>query len=164
MNDRTLLLDLPHLWVGGTRPTGPGHDARTPQQLLQEAQHHDSRGQLDEAIRWYDLAIVAAEAEDADAVLALTLRRLGVVHHRRDDKERARSLCQRSHDVALAMGNNMLVAEALNTIAGFDLERGEYEDARQTFRRALRLGGEDGAIRGRVRQNLGILAKTAERN
>ncbi len=158
MTDRALLLDLPHLWVGGTRPAGPGNDARTSRQLLQEAQRHDSRGQMAEAIRWYDATIIAAEAEDDGAVLALTLRRLGVVHHRRDDKERARSLCHRSHDVALAMGNNVLVAEALNTIAGFDLERGEYEDARKTLRQALLLGGEDGAIRGRVRQNLGILA------
>ena len=113
MTDRALLLDLPHLWVGGTRPAGPGNDARTSRQLLQEAQGHDSRGQMYEAIRWYDATIIAAEAEDDGAVLALTLRRLGVVHHRRDDKERARSLCHRSHDVALAMGNNVLVAEAL---------------------------------------------------
>jgi putative nucleotidyltransferase with HDIG domain len=158
MTNRTLLLDLPHLWVGGTRSKGPGHEARTPGQLLQEAQRHDSRGQMDEAIRRYDAAIIAAEAEDDGAVLAIALRRLGVVHHRRDDKERARALCHRSHDVALAMGKDVLVAEALNTIAGFDLERGEYDAARRTFRQALLLGGEDGAIRGRVRQNLGILA------
>lgn len=158
MTSRTLLLDLPHLWVGERRPSGPRHETRSPRQLLQEAQRHDSRGRMDEAVRGYDAAVRAAEAADDGAVLAVALRRLGVVNHLRDDQVRARTLCQRSHDVAAAMGDDVLVAEALNTLAGFDLEGGDYDAARRTFGQALVLGGKSSAICGRVRQNLGILA------
>ena len=129
-----------------------------PRQLLQEAQRHDSGGRMDEAIRWYDAAINGAEATGDGAVLVIALRRLGIVHHRRDDQVRARTLCHRSHDVALGMGDDVLVAEALNTLAVFDLEGGDYDAARRTFRQALLLDGENGAVRGRIRQNLGILA------
>ena len=158
MTGRVFLLDLPYLWVGRSHPSGPRHDPRPPRHLLQEAQRHDSRGRMDEAIRWYNATINTAEAKDDGAVLAIALRRLGVVHHRRDDQERARTLCHRSHDVAVALGDDVLVAEALNTLAGFDLESGNYAAARRTFRQALLLGGENGAVRGRTRQNLGILA------
>ncbi len=158
MTGRALLLDLPHLWVGGRRPSGPRPATKPPRHLLQEAQRHDSRGRMDEAIRCYDAAVKAAEAKDDGAVLAIALRRLGVVHHLRDDQERARTLCHQSHGVALAMGDEVLVAEALNTLAGFDLEGGDYDAARRKFRQALLLGGENGAVRGRIRQNLGILA------
>ncbi len=64
MTNRALLLDLPHLWVGGRRPSGPRHATMPSQQLLQEAQRHDGAGRMDEAIRWYDAAINTAEAKD----------------------------------------------------------------------------------------------------
>lgn len=153
-----LLLDLPHLWVTGRRPLGLRPATRSPRQLLEEAQRHDSSGRMDEAIRWYNAAINAAEAKDEGAVLAIALRLMGIVHHRRGDPERARTLCRRSHEVALALGDDLLVAEVLNTLGGFDLEGGDYDGARRTFRQALLRDGENGAVRGRIRQNLGILA------
>ncbi len=64
MTNRALLLDLPHLWVGGRRPSGPRHDTRPPRQPLHGSERHDSEGRMDEAIRWYDAAINTAEAKD----------------------------------------------------------------------------------------------------
>ena len=48
--------------------------------------------------------------------------------------------------------------EALNVLAGFALERGDMDEARGRFREALALGGTSPGLRGRIEQNLGILA------
>ena len=91
-------------------------------------------------------------------ILAESLRRLGVVHHHRDQRARARELCERSYQTATEMGDAVLAAEALNALAGFDFEGGAMEAAREKFYRALELGGANAELRGRTEQNLGILA------
>ncbi len=42
MTGRALLLDLPHLWVGERRPSGPRHITRPPGQLLREAMKREA--------------------------------------------------------------------------------------------------------------------------
>ena len=111
-----------------------------------------------EAMQSYAAAIEAAEREGERAVLAESLRRLGVVCHHRDERARARELCERSHRTATEMGDAVLAAEALNALAGFDFESGAIEAAREKFYRALELGGANAELRGRTEQNLGILA------
>jgi putative nucleotidyltransferase with HDIG domain len=91
-------------------------------------------------------------------VLAEALRRLAVVRHHRGEADAARELCLRSYGVARQVGDDVRAAEALNTLGGMDLTTGSLEEARETFLRALALGGASQALRARAEQNLGIVA------
>ena len=99
-----------------------------------------------------------AEQSGEQPVLAESLRRLGVVRHRSQESDKARDLCRRSYDVALAAGDRILAAEALTARAGFDLEHEAFDSARATYHQALQLGHDSPALRGRIEQNLGIVA------
>ncbi|HEU4700613.1 MAG TPA: HD domain-containing phosphohydrolase [Gemmatimonadales bacterium] len=137
----------------------PRHSGTVPvADVLEEARAHERAGRLGDAIAGYAHAIVLGEETGDAALLAEALRRLGVVRHLRGEGDEARALCRRSHEVAVAARLAVPAAEALNTLAGFDLERGEYDRAREGFGRALALGGASAALRGRIEQNLGILA------
>ncbi len=111
-----------------------------------------------EAVECYGAAIEAAERDGERGVLAEALRRLGVVHHHRNEPELARDLCERSYRMASDMGDMVLAAEALNALAGFDFEGGAIAAAREKFYRALELGNASAELRGRTEQNLGIVA------
>ena len=111
-----------------------------------------------EALQCYAAAIQAAERDGERRIMAESLRRLGVVYHQRDERARARELCERSYQTARDMGDAVLAAEALNALAGFDFESGAIEAAREKFYRALELGSTNAELRGRTEQNLGILA------
>jgi tetratricopeptide (TPR) repeat protein len=111
-----------------------------------------------EALQCYSAAVEAAERSSERAIVAESLRRSGVVHHRRSQPMLARQLCERSHKIAVDLGDQVLAAEALNALAGFDLESGSMNAAREKFREALELGGNSAHLRGRTEQNLGILA------
>ncbi|MEJ7811766.1 MAG: HD domain-containing phosphohydrolase [Gemmatimonadaceae bacterium] len=125
--------------------------------LLRDARDHDRAGRVADALDGYAAAIEAA-GEGEHAVLAESLRRLGVIRHIRHEPAAAREMCRRSYDVALAGDDHALAAEALNSLAVFDLEENAYDSARETFLEALRLGGAGARLRGRIEQNLGILA------
>jgi tetratricopeptide (TPR) repeat protein len=127
-------------------------------EFLREGRAHELGGCVAEALQCYTAAIEAAERASERAVLAESLRRLGIVYHRRNQPALARELCERSHRIALDLGDQVLAAEALNALAGFDLESGAMPAAREKFNRALELGKLSPHIRGRVEQNLGILA------
>src|SRR6266850_888502 len=111
-----------------------------------------------EALQCYGAAIQAAERASERAILAESLRRSGIVQHRRSQPALARELCERSHNIAMDMDDPVLAAEALNALAGFDLESGSMHAAREQFDEALELGGSSEHLRGRIEQNLGILA------
>jgi putative nucleotidyltransferase with HDIG domain len=126
--------------------------------LLDQARAHERAGAILEAIECYEGAIRAAEATDEHAVHAEALRRRGVVHHLRHEPGPARDLCKRSREIATRHGLTVLAAEAINALAGFDFESGAIEAAREGFYEALALGGTNAQLRGRIEQNLGILA------
>jgi len=113
---------------------------------------------LPEAIACYEAAIAAAERAGDSAVLAEALRRLAVVQRHRSEAASARALCQKSYEVARLAGNDLLAAEALNTLGGLHLSAGAPDEARRVFLEALELGGSSREVRARVEQNLGILA------
>ncbi len=102
--------------------------------------------------------MAAAEAGGEERLLAEAQRRLAVVRHRRGEREAATALCEQSLEVATEVGDAVLAGEALNTLAGFDFESGAMDVARDRFYRALELGGASPELRGRIEQNLGILA------
>ena len=132
--------------------------ARRAGDFLHEAREHQHAGCMAEAMQGYAAAIEAAERDAERGILAEALRRLGVVCHQRDERGRARELCERSYRTASDLGDAVLAAEALNALAGFDFESGDIAAAREKFYRALELGGANAELRGRTQQNLGVLA------
>ncbi len=146
--------------TGLARPSGPfpvGTVSRAAD-LLHEARAQERAGCLPDAIDRYEATITRAEQGGEPTVLAEALRRLAVVRHHRGDSPQARELCHRSYEVARAMGNDALAAEALNTLGGVEMMTDSLKDARTHFLQALELGGESRELQARVEQNLGILA------
>lgn len=127
-------------------------------ELLREGRANERGGCIAEALLCYAAAIDAAEQGEDRAVLAESLRRVGILHHQRNDRVLAYQFCERSQEIAIELGNTVLAAEALNALGGFDFERGAIGVAREKFEGALELGGANADLRGRAEQNLGILA------
>ena len=138
----------------------PGHRSvpRPTADLLHEARASERAGCVPEAIERYEAAIAGAERTGERAILAEALRRLAVLRNQRNGSALARELCRRSHAVALEIGNNVLAAEALNTLGCLDIETGSLADARTHFLEALELAGETRELHARAEQNLGVLA------
>jgi putative nucleotidyltransferase with HDIG domain len=124
--------------------------------LLDEAVRLDREGRIGEAGERYRTIIGADGAPDS--TLSEALRRMGVIHHRRNEPVLARDLCTRSLEVASALADDRLAAEALNALAGFEMEHGALERAAEIYARALALRGMSDDVRARIEQNLGILA------
>ncbi len=125
---------------------------------MHDARAHERAACIPEAIRCYDAAIATADRTGERTILAEALRRLAVMRHLRNESTEARQLCRRSYSVACDAGNDLLAAEALNTLGGLDVQTGAIEDARSNFLQALARGGESRELRARVEQNLGIVA------
>ncbi|HEY5724419.1 MAG TPA: HD domain-containing phosphohydrolase [Methylomirabilota bacterium] len=125
---------------------------------MEEARAHERSGAIAEAFSCYRDAAEAAGASGDHAIESEVLRRLAVLHHRRNERDTATGLATRSHAIALEIGDSVLAGEALNVLAGFAFERGDMDEARGRFREARALGGTSPGLRGRIEQNLGILA------
>lgn len=125
--------------------------------LLEEAERLERTGASGEAMRTY-LAAVEATAGHVPRVEARALWRMAILRLRESDLDAARALAARSHAVAVATGEDLLTAEALNVCAVVAFEAGDMNEARRVYDEALRLGGADPSLRARVEQNLGILA------
>jgi putative nucleotidyltransferase with HDIG domain len=138
----------------------PGVDSRetAAATLLQQAREQELAGSLGEAMNGYEAAIAEAEASGEVKLRSEAQRRLAVVRHRRGERDAAITLCEQSLAVATDIGDTVLAGEALNTLAGFDFESGAMDKARARFYHALELGGSSPELRGRIEQNLGILA------
>jgi len=137
---------------------GPRATVRPAADLLHEARARERAACIPEAISCYESAIAAAERRGEKTVLAEALRRLAVVRHQRNELVEARELCQRSYVEAREVGNDLLAAEAENTLGVMDLKAGALAYARTHFLRAVELGGQSRELVARVEPNLGILA------
>ena len=126
--------------------------------LLEMAYAQERAGSMADAIRIY--LVIAAEAQgDGDsATLTEVFRRMAIAHHIRGEPARARDLGEQSLRVAREAGDEVLSAEALCTLAGFDLEAGRLDDAFKRYARALALSGGAPELSARIQQNLGIIA------
>lgn len=136
----------------------PNPELRPAGVMLRNGRSHDRAGRLDDAILAYEQAARLAGQSGERAVLVEALRRQAVVHHRRNEPEEAQQLCSQSYEEALRLGDRTLAGEALNALAGFRIQCGEIESARTTFAEALDYSNDSDALRGRIHQNLGILA------
>ena len=139
-------------------PKPPDPELRPAGDLLRVGRAHDRAGRLDDAVAAYARAVEVGEKSGERAVLAEAQRRLGVVHHRRNNGAEARELCRRSYYGALDMDDLILAGEALNALGGFEAEAGHMNAARKTYQKALELAFSSEELRGRIEQNLGILA------
>jgi tetratricopeptide (TPR) repeat protein len=129
------------------------------QRLLELGRRCDRSGRVDEAIQAYEAAVAAAQADQACAQpLAEALRRLAVLLHRRGQGKEAEEAGLRSLEAATAGRDALLQAEALNTLGGLDLMQEQLDRAQSYLERALELSAPWPELRGRVQQNLGILA------
>lgn len=126
--------------------------------LMHAARDCERGGCMPEAIEQYEAAVLRAEQESDYKVNAEALRRLAVLLHQRDERDRARELCQRSYDVAIANQNDLLAGEALNTLGVMQLREGALSDAREKFLRALSLASASPDVAARAEQNLGVIA------
>lgn len=127
-------------------------------ELLQCARESEQAGRLTDAIASLERAVSRAERDGEARVHAEALRRLAVVCHRTQENTRARALARASERAARGAHDSVQTAEALNTLAGFDLELGEFHAAEERLRDALHLGAESAPLRARIEQNLGIIA------
>lgn len=125
--------------------------------LLRTGAIHDTAGRLDAAAAAYEQAIAAAPHGDGCRVEAM--RRLGVIRQRRGDPKAGREFCTQSYREALRLGDLMLAGEALNALAGFELETGQMAGARSGLLSALALASNSPALLGRIEQNLGTIAR-----
>ena len=126
--------------------------------LLREAREAHRAGRIPEATRKYEAAVASSDAGADGAVLAESLRWLGVLHRRQHELAKAEAMCQRSHAVAVAINDPVLAAEALNATALVHLERGDWSRAREFLAQALAVGATSADLRGKIEQNLGIMA------
>lgn len=117
----------------------------------------ERKGELDLAAACYERAI-GLDPSARTPVSIEALRRLGIICHHRNEAARARALCQQSFDTATSIDNDVLAAEALNALAGFEFESGDMDSARQKFMAGLDQGRTSEELQGRILQNLGILA------
>ncbi len=136
----------------------PNPELRPAGVMLRNGRVHDRAGRLDDAILAYEQAVRLAGQSGERAVMVEAMRRQAVVHHRRDEADEAQQLCRASYEEALRLGDRTLAGEALNALAGFRIHCGEIESARSTFTEALTYSDDSDALRGRIHQNLGILA------
>jgi putative nucleotidyltransferase with HDIG domain len=142
---------------GASRPR-PSSTALGAADRLHEARQLDRAGRVAEAMACYREAIEEAGRTGTWAVEAEALRRLAVLHHKAGEAAQAAEACERSVAIARARGDGALEAEAVNAQAAFALDHGDFDTARATFERALRIPGAQPDLKARVEGNLGILA------
>ena len=75
---------------------------------MEEARAHERSGAIAEAFSCYRDAAEAAGASGDHAIEAEVLRRLAVLHHRRNERDTATELATRSHAIALEIGDSVL--------------------------------------------------------
>lgn len=141
-----------------TRRSGGPIQSPSAADHLAEARMAERSGRMEEAVTAYGAAIATAERTGEHTTLAEALRRVSIIYHQQNDPGQARSLCRRSYEVARAMGDASLAAEALNTLGAVEFERGQMQAARELLGEALQLGKARPDLLSRIEQNLGIIA------
>jgi tetratricopeptide (TPR) repeat protein len=126
--------------------------------LLDMALAQERAGGVSDALRIYLVVAADAQRDGDSATLSEVFRRMAVAHHFRGDPARACELGEQSLSVARESRHQELTAEALCTLAGFDLEAGRLDAASGRYARALALSDGSAGLRARVLQNLGIIA------
>lgn len=132
-------------------------------ELLQEARQHERDGRIREAMDCCMAAVAEAAWCGAWAAQAVGLRRLGVLHHQRNELAAARETCRTSVDVALRAGEPTIAVEALLALGNFEAIHGHIEAARDCYNEALTaLGDGPAEMRGRIEYQFELLEKQTQ--
>ena len=127
-------------------------------ELLLEARQHERAGRIREAMDHCMAAVAEAAWCGAWAAQAVGLRRLGMLHHHRNELAAARDSCRSSVEVALRAGETSIAVEALLSLGMFELASGNVPAARDTYHEALAaLRGEHPELRTRIERSLARL-------
>lgn len=130
--------------------------------LLLAARQHERAGRLREAIDCCMAAVAEAAWCGAWAAQAVGLRRLGTLHHHRNEIAAARDSWRTSVEVALRAGEAAIAAEALISIGDVELALGNVATARDAYREGLAaLGDDHQALRARLEHHLASLPEVA---
>ena len=128
-------------------------------ELLLEARQHERAGRIREAMDHCMAAVAEAAWCGAWAAQAVGLRRLGMLHHHRNELAAARDTCRSSVEVALRAGETTIAVEALLSLGNFELASGNVAAARATYHEALAaLRDEHPELRARIERDLALLA------
>jgi tetratricopeptide (TPR) repeat protein len=132
-------------------------------ELLQEARQHERAGRIREAMDCCMAAVAEAAWCGAWAAQAVGLRRLGVLHHQRNEMAAARETCRTSVEVALRAGEPTIAVEALLALGNFEASNGHIQAARDCYLEALEaLGEERSEMRGRIEYQMEQLKKQTQ--
>ena len=132
-------------------------------ELLQEARQHERAGRIREAMDCCMAAVAEAAWCGAWAAQAVGLRRLGVLHHQRNELAAARETCRTSVEVALRAGEPTIAVEALLALGNFEVTHGQADAARECYNEALTALGDDASeLRGRIEYQIAILEKQTQ--
>lgn len=129
-------------------------------ELLLEARRHERSGRIREAMDCCMAAVAEAAWCGAWAAQAVGLRRLGVLHHQRNELPAARETCRTSVDVALRAGEPSIAVEALLALGDVELEHGSLATAQESYEEALTALPEDrDDLRVRIEERFARLAE-----
>ncbi|MEZ4588471.1 MAG: tetratricopeptide repeat protein [Gemmatimonadales bacterium] len=138
--------------------SGQVASAASARDALERASALERAGQLEAAEQLLATALGLAGGSDSTSDRIDALRRIGLVRHRLGQSDRGAEDCRSSLALARSHGSPRQALEAMNVLAGIDLERGELDTADQRYREILAEAGDEIELRGRAEQNLGILA------
>ena len=124
---------------------------------LERADALERAGHLAEAADGYASAMEAARSVGDRRLLSEALGRLSALRHRLGDAQ-ARQLAESSLQIATEESHDRLKAQALNLLGAMDLDNGNLGRARTLLLQAWAVSDEYPELRGRIGQNLGILA------
>lgn len=148
-----------------SKHASPSDGALRAADLLLEARQHERYGRVRKAMDCYVAAIAEAAYSGASVAQAVGLRRLGVLHHRRNETAAARETCQSSIELAMRAGESSIAAEAMVALGNVELAHRNVAAARDTYHQALAALGDDShELRARIERYLATLGNAqAER-
>jgi hypothetical protein len=129
-------------------------------ELLLAARQHERAGRVREAIDCCMAAVAEAAWCGAWAAQAVGLRRLGTLHHHRNELAAARESWRTSVEVAMRAGESAIAVEALISLGSVELALSNFTAAHEIFSEAqAALGEEHPELRARIERSLGMLAE-----
>jgi tetratricopeptide (TPR) repeat protein len=141
-------------------PRRPSREGAETREFIDRARRAAIAGACDEAIGWYDRALISLSRQGPSADLADVLRWKGTVHAECGDTSEADRLYRESGAAATASGYARGEAHALNCRATIAQRRGEMAVAEALYYEASELAdaAKDVRLSAMVLRNLGIVA------
>jgi len=136
-------------------PVLPAHIAA----LIDEAQQAERAGHREIARRRYETALYLLRGDHGPAATSI-LRRIGRTHIDDGHFDAAMDCLVVALATAEALGETVAIAQALNSMGGAHLQRGDLDEAEAMYEHARQVAstGTDAQLRAMISQNLGIIA------